>query len=174
MRTIMILLSLLILAGCERYDAATQHQGKTTLSFSTSGEDVTRGAPGDHFTKLHVMLFDESGERAFATVKTQTAGDSDFGTLSVNVAPGTYTVVAVGHSSARTATLKSPWLVQFTASDGEKLTDTFCICTQITVARNRITTYRGAFFGEGSGTLSQSGFGFTVDDEWDGEEHYTF
>lgn len=283
MRTIIFLLSLLLLAGCERYDAAIGNsQGRATLSFSASGEDVTRSAPADHFTRLHVMLFTESGERAFATVKTQTSGDADFGTLSVSVDPGTYTVVAVGHSSARTAALKSPQLVQFTASDGEKLTDTFCVCAQITVTdqpqhydltmrrmtamvqfiftdedvsaamthilisytggsanfnpstcegttrstqserrtrsasqtyqvftfpflaaegklkmtlqaldasgtvlhqrtlenvpvtRNRITTYRGAFFGEGSGTFSQSGFGFTVNAEWDGEEHYTF
>ncbi|MBQ1780998.1 MAG: hypothetical protein II001_06155, partial [Bacteroidales bacterium] len=46
-------------------------------------------------------------------------GDSGFGSLAVDLS-GTYTVVAVGHSCATSATIKSPQLVQFTASNGEK------------------------------------------------------
>jgi hypothetical protein len=79
------------------------------------------------------MLFYEDGERVFDKVKTQTADDDDWGTLSLKLTAGTYTVVAVGHSSHNSATIKSPEVVQFTASDGEKLTDTFCHCSQITI-----------------------------------------
>lgn len=88
---------------------------------------------GLYFQKLNIMLFDAWGEKAFSTVKTQLATDNGFGSLTCQLAEGTYTVVAVGHSSIKSATIKSPQMVQFTASDGEKLTDTFCYCGQIEV-----------------------------------------
>ena len=54
--------------------------------------------------------------------------------MSLKLSEGTYTVVAVGHSSKNSATIKSPESVQFTASEGEKLTDTFCACQVISVS----------------------------------------
>ena len=39
----------------------------------------------------------------------------------------------VGLQARKSATIKSPEMVQFTASDGEKLTDTFCYCGNVTV-----------------------------------------
>ena len=106
-----------------------------TLHFSMTNADVkTRALSTNYFSKLNIMLFDEDGERIFDKVKTQTADDEDWGTLSLKLTAGTYTVVAVGHSSHNSATIKSPEVVQFTASDGEKLTDTFCHCSQIVVS----------------------------------------
>jgi hypothetical protein len=105
-----------------------------TLHFSMTNADAkTRALSTNYFSKLNIMLFDEDGERVFDKVKTQTADDDDWGTLSLKLTAGTYTVVAVGHSSHNSATIKSPEVVQFTASDGEKLTDTFCHCSQITI-----------------------------------------
>ena len=69
-------------------------------------------------------------------MKTQTKDDSDFGQITLSLAVGTYTVVAVGHSSIKSATIKSPQMVQFTASDGEKLTDTFCHCGTVTIGED--------------------------------------
>jgi hypothetical protein len=66
-------------------------------------------------------------------VKTQTKDEEGFGTLSIKIKPGTYWIVSVGHSSTVSASIKSPEVCQFTASDGEKLTDTFCHCSQIVV-----------------------------------------
>lgn len=106
-----------------------------TLHFSMTNADAkTRALSANYFSKLNIMLFDEDGERVFDKVKTQTADDDDWGTLSLKLTAGTYTVVAVGHSSHNSATIKSPEVVQFTASDGEKLTDTFCHCSQIVVS----------------------------------------
>lgn len=106
-----------------------------TLHFSMTNADAkTRALSTNYFSKLNIMLFDEDGERVFDKVKTQTADDDDWGTLSLKLTAGTYTVVAVGHSSHNSATIKSPEVVQFTASDGEKLTDTFCHCSQIVVS----------------------------------------
>jgi hypothetical protein len=65
--------------------------------------------------------------------KTQTRDDDDFGTLNVGMKAGTYTVVAVGHSSPVTPTIKSTELVQFTAKGGVKNSDTFCHYGQVTI-----------------------------------------
>lgn len=86
------------------------------------------------FTKLNVMFFDADGEKAFDKVKTQTTEDEGFGTLAISVPEGVYTIVAVAHSSIRSASIKSLDMVQFTAADGEKLTDTFLYCDKITVS----------------------------------------
>jgi len=124
----------LLLTACEKATIGGD-EGKTKLRFIPTTADVTRGEVriGDYFTKLNVQLFTPEGEKVFSQMKTQTVDDADFGTLSVGLAAGRYTVVAVGHSSIRSATIKSPEMVQFTASDGEKLTDTFCHCGEVTI-----------------------------------------
>ena len=104
-----------------------------TLTFQPTFRDITRGTSVTAFKKLNVMLFDAQGNRVFDKVKTQLSSDEDFCTLSLQLTAGTYWVVAVGHSSTISATIKSPEVVQFTASDGEKLTDTFCHCSTIVV-----------------------------------------
>ena len=115
--------------------------GNVTLTFTASNSDITRAASTNlsaYFTKLNVQVFDAWGEKVFATMKTQTKDDADFGSLKCQLEAGTYTVVAVGHSSIKSATIKSPQMVQFTASDGEKLTDTFSCCQQIEVGTDAL------------------------------------
>lgn len=122
------------LTSCEKQivpDAADADN--VTLTFTPTFRDVTRGTSVTAFKKLNVMLFDAQGNRVFDKVRTQLSSDEDFCTLSLQLTAGTYWVVAVGHSSTISATIKSPEVVQFTASDGEKLTDTFCHCSQITI-----------------------------------------
>lgn len=104
-----------------------------TLTFTPTFRDVTRGTSVTAFKKLNVMLFDAQGNRVFDKVRTQLSSDEDFCTISLQLTAGTYWVVAIGHSSTISATIKSPEVVQFTASEGEKLTDTFCHCSQITI-----------------------------------------
>lgn len=275
-------LAVAMFTACEKQIEGEVEDGNVALAFIPTTADVTRGTVtiGDYFSKINLQIFDESGEKVFDKVKTQTRDDAHFGTLYVNLPEGTYTVVAVGHSCVKSATIKSPQLVQFTASDGEKLTDTFCHCGQVTVAedggyhelrmsrvdamvrfnftdeeipealehmkfdytggsanfnpstmegctksnqsenrlaatsyqiftfpymansgtlkvtisaldangvilhqrvltdvpvtRNRITTYTGPMFGEGTGEYKETGFGITLDGDWDGEDVYTF
>ena len=278
-RFILFILSFLIFS-CE---TPTTFDGLVTLRFQTTNRDFTRATMADYFAKLNVMVFDAQGNRVFDKAKTQTSTDSDFGTMPLKLSDGTYTVVAVGHSSKNSATIKSPEVVQFTASNGEKLTDTFCACQQITVpvdsstgytidmyravamvqfhftdsvipdgfervkidytggsanfnpttlegitkstqselrlsneinlyqaftfpylsdtgvlkmtvsaldndgavirsrqfnevpvTRNRITTFSGPFFENGDGQFTQSGFGFLIHADWDGEDIYEF
>lgn len=106
------------------------------LTFQPVSNDLTRGTltPSAYFSKLNIQIFDATGAKVFDKVKTQTKDDDDFCTLSVKLSEGTYTVVAVGHSSTISATIKSPTVCQFTASDGEKLTDTFCHCSTLTIS----------------------------------------
>ena len=106
------------------------------LTFQPVSQDMTRSAlnPSAYFSKLNIQIFDKDGAKVFDKVKTQTKDDDDFCTLSVKLSEGTYTVVAVGHSSTISATIKSPTVCQFTASDGEKLTDTFCHCSTLTIS----------------------------------------
>ena len=123
-------------ASCEKpvIDDSPVESGNVTLTFEPTRQDYTRGAAVTAFTKLNVQLFDKNGDKVFEKVKTQVSTDDDFCTMSLKLSEGTYTVVAVGHSSHNSATIKSPESVQFTASDGEKLTDTFCACSVITVS----------------------------------------
>ena len=109
--------------------------GETRLRFVPSTADMTRGtmAIGDYFSRLAVQMFDQDGNKVFSQSKTQAKDDDNFGTLNVGLKTGTYTVVAVGHSSPVTPTIKSTELVQFTSKDGVKNSDTFCHYGQVTI-----------------------------------------
>lgn len=287
MKKIFLLLAaaVMVLAACENPDIDTpKEKGNVRLMFYANNEDVTRAESNiaSFFNKLNVMVFDTNGEKVFDKVKTQLITDEGFGQMDISLGEGTYTIVAVGHSSTISAAIKSTEMVQFTASNGEKLTDTFCYygeivvgedpeqydlamnrvaamvrfeltdtewpqtfarikfdytggsanfnpktsfgCTKSTqsetreqgtlnrysiytfpymakegnlkvtvsaldaagnvlrqrswdsvpVTRNRITTYRGHFFEEGDGEITQSAFGFTVNGDWDGEDVVEF
>ena len=130
------IIAALILTSCEKavLPAADPSSESVTITFQANFSDITRATSiSGYFTKLNVQLFTTDGQKVLEKVKTQTADSEDFGTMSLKLTPGTYTVVAVGHSSKVSASIKSPEVCQFTASNGEKLTDTFCHCSQIVV-----------------------------------------
>ena len=118
---------------------SVNNRENVTLEFYPGTPTKAEISIGNYFSKLNIMLFDEDGNRAFDKVKTQTADENGYGTLSLALQEGTYTVVAIGHSSRVSATIKSPTVAQFTASNGEKLTDTFCYCGQIIVGKEKTT-----------------------------------
>lgn len=126
-----------MLTACERPviddESGGPVKGNVTLTFSPYQTMTRASSPDGLFTKVNYMLFDKAtGERAFATVRTQTADDENFGTVTMQLADGEYDVLMVGHSSARSATLAKD-KVSFTASDGRKITDTFWQKVPITV-----------------------------------------
>ena len=141
-KVVAVVMAAAVMAGCEKPilpdgDTAGTGDGAVVLEFTTMNSDYpTRAVSGiaSHASKLNVQLFDEDGQKVFSTVRTQTKDDDDFGTMAVELADGVYTVVAVAHSSVRSATIKSPEVVQFTAQDGEKLTDTFCHVSVVEVS----------------------------------------
>ena len=134
----LVMMTAVLMTGCEKpilpdVDTVDGDEG-VQLRFMMGGEMRGGSDIAAHASKLNVQLFDEEGQKVFSTVKTQTKDDYNFGRLSVELADGIYTVVAVAHSSARSATIKSPEVVQFTAQDGEKLTDTFCHVSVVEVS----------------------------------------
>lgn len=135
MRQFLLLIAVLILSACEKPVMDEDNDGNSSilLTFVPTVKDVTRANPANYISKINIQLFDINGQKVFEKVKTQNSDDSDFCSLSLTLNAGTYTVVAVGHSSRISATIKSPEAVQFTASEGEKLTDTFCHCSTVTV-----------------------------------------
>jgi hypothetical protein len=139
-KVVAVVLAGVVMAGCEKPilpEGDTVDTGAVVLEFTTVGSDYTTRAVSGiaaYASKLNVQLFDEDGQKVFSSVKTQTKDDDGFGTMAVELADGVYTVVAVAHSSARSATIKSPSVVQFTAQDGEKLTDTFCHVSTVEVS----------------------------------------
>lgn len=127
---------LAMLTACEKPITPEGDDGNVHLTFVPTTHDVsTRGtvAIGDYFSRLAVQMFDQDENKVFDKVKTQTRDDDDFGTLNVGLTAGTYTVVAVGHSSPVTPTIKSTEMVQFTAKDGIKNSDTFAYCDNVTI-----------------------------------------
>lgn len=137
-KTLIMLLAAVMLAACEKQIVPLSDgdsYGNVVMTFAPTMQDTTRGdvALSNWFTKLNVQLFDADGNKVFERVKTQTSEDDDFGRMVLELPEGRYTVVAVGHSSKNSATIKSPEAVQFTASDGEKLTDTFCHCSTVDI-----------------------------------------
>lgn len=130
-----LLLAVLLLTACEK--VVLDDDGGTHLRFIPTTAD-TRGkvTVGDYFSRLAVQLFDADGNKVFSQSKTQTRDDDDFGMLSVGLTAGTYTVVAVGHSSPITPTINSTELVQFTSKDGVKNSDTFCHYGTVTVSED--------------------------------------
>lgn len=130
-----LLLAVLLLTACEK--VVLDDDGGTHLRFIPTTAD-TRGTVsiGDYFSRLAVQLFDQDGNKVFSQSKTQTRDDDDFGMLRVGLTAGTYTVVAVGHSSPVTPTIKSTELVQFTSKDGVKNSDTFCHYGTVTVSED--------------------------------------
>ena len=136
------LIAAMTIASCEHPTLPNTEPSDTnnvTITFEPTTKDLTRGTATTAFSKLNVQLFDKNGEKVFEKVKTQLSTDDDFLTMSLKLSEGTYTVVAVGHSSHNSATIKSPEVVQFTSSDGEKLTDTFCHCSVITIEGDNAT-----------------------------------
>jgi hypothetical protein len=127
---------LAMLTACEKPITPEGDDGNVHLTFIPTTHDVTtRGTVsiGDYFSRLAVQMFDADGNKVWDKVKTQSRDDDDFGTLSVGLKAGTYTVVAVGHSSPVTPTIKSTDMVQFTAKDGVKNSDTFCYYGTVTI-----------------------------------------
>lgn len=63
----------------------------------------------------------------------QTAEDADFGTLTANLTPGDYSIVAVAHNGPQEAIISTPTKVTF---NGNHLSDTFAYGGNVTVTDN--------------------------------------
>lgn len=104
------------------------------VTFVTVGENGTLRTASESFSRLNFMVYDADGFRLWSKVRTQVAPSDSFGTVNISLPVGTHYLLAVGHSSDVSATLSGPQDVRFTASDGQKLTDTFSYLGTLTAA----------------------------------------
>ena len=138
-----LLMVLLLVTACEKpliEDAGNQSQSEedganVRLRFSLYDmQDFTRAVSPllGGCTRLSVAIFNETGTKIKSI--PQTASDAAFGTAAVLLTDGTYTVVAVAHSSTEGhATITSTEKVTFA---NNKMTDTFSACETFTVGED--------------------------------------
>lgn len=84
-------------------------------AFTRAATDIT-----ELCTRLNVAIFDADGTKVKTVVQKDT--DSDFGTVALTLAAGTYRLVVIAHNGEGSATITSEEKVTFTSN---KVTDTF-------------------------------------------------
>lgn len=134
----MLILAVLILCGCEKMviddDVYSKGDdgGNVTLHI-TSTDGATRSSVlSDVCGRLNVAVFDAGGQKIKAIAQTIT--DAGFGSVSLSLAAGSYTVVAIGHNCIGSATITSADKVTF---PNNKVTDTFSYFGRLTVTGDR-------------------------------------
>lgn len=134
----MFMLAVLILCGCEKMvidnDVYSKgdNGGNVTLHI-TQTEDATRSSViSDVCGRLNVAVFDAGGQKVKAIA--QTVADAGFGSVSMSLAAGNYTVVAIGHNCTGSATITSANKVTF---PNNKVTDTFSYFGRLIVTGDR-------------------------------------
>lgn len=134
----LFVLLLVFLAGCEKpvitdTENTSVKKGNLTLSIfeieHTAFAELTRTAAAEVCNHLNFAIYDAKGTRVKQT--NQKLGDSDFGTVSFQLPEGTYTIVALAHSSNGNPTMTHSEKIQFTNSQG--YTDTFLYYKRIVI-----------------------------------------
>ena len=134
----MLILAVLILCGCEKMvidnDVCSKGDdgGNVTLHI-TSADGATRSSViSDVCGRLNVAVFDAGGQKVKSIA--QTVADAGFGSVSLSLTAGSYTVVAIGHNCTGSATITSADKVTF---PNNKVTDTFSYFGRLTVTGDR-------------------------------------
>lgn len=138
MRKIFFALVAVLVCGCEKMviddDVYSKGDdgGNVTLHI-TSADGATRSSViSDVCGRLNVAIFDAGGQKVKAIA--QTIADAGFGSVSLSLAAGNYTVVAIGHNCTGSATITSADKVTF---PNNKVTDTFSYFGHLTVTGDR-------------------------------------
>lgn len=138
MKQIFFALVAVLVCGCEKMvidnDVYSKgdNGGNVTLHI-TQTEGATRSSVlSDVCGRLNVDVFDAGGQKVKAIA--QTVADAGFGSVSLSLAAGSYTVVAIGHNCTGSATITSADKVTF---PNNKVTDTFSYCGRLTVTGDR-------------------------------------
>jgi hypothetical protein len=138
MRKILFALVAMLVCGCEKMlidnDVYSKgdNGGNVTLHI-TSADVATRSSVlSDVCGRLNVAIFDAGGQKVKAIA--QTIADAGFGSVSLSLAAGNYTVVAIGHNCTGSATITSADKVTF---PNNKVTDTFSYFGRLTVTGDR-------------------------------------
>lgn len=138
MKQILFALVAVFICGCEKMvidnDVYSKgdNGGNVTLHI-TPTDDATRSSViSDVCGRLNVAVFDAGGQKVKAIA--QTVADAGFGSVSLSLTEGSYTVVAIGHNCTGSATITSADKVTF---PNNKVTDTFSYFGRLTVTGDR-------------------------------------
>lgn len=138
-------LTICCLSSCEKVafdaeeNASAVEAGNVTIKasmFSIVPFDDTRAVQNiaDYCTKLCFVVY-QDGEQKKKML--QMKGDEDYGQVSMSLAPGTYQLLVLGHSSSGNPSLAHPEKIQFTNATG--YTDTFYYYADLEVAEQAET-----------------------------------
>lgn len=141
---ILTLMTVLAMSGCggsiqtmDEPETADSAVGKKEMRFSVSPITVstvsmdavsTRAEVSQYATRLELALFDSDGNKKNEVQSKST--DSDFGSVSMTVDYGTYTMVAVAHKGDQFYDIESPTSVKAVG----KVFETFYYCGGLTVS----------------------------------------
>ena len=147
-KTLFLFVATLLFASCEKYVAeeGTQSESKVVNgNLVVKAECVVTKAAGDEdeqvslplnerFTRMSMVLYQNDVRVDYVN---QTNTDKDFGTMSVDLEPGTYQLVVLAHSGTRSPTTTNCHKISFSAP----LTDVFSYYGEVTVGKeaNKIT-----------------------------------
>ena len=126
MKKLLLFALVILLASCEKMVVAGDNEneqdpnGNVVLQFSTySTGAFTRGATdvSDLCSRMNIGVFDDEGTsvKSFA----QKSSDTSFGTASLSLAEGTYTVVAYGHNKENSVAANSLTDISFSGGPSD-------------------------------------------------------
>ena len=141
-KTLFLFVATLLFASCEKYVAeeGTQSESKVVNgNLVVKAECVVTKAAGDEdeqvslplnerFTRMSMVLYQNDVRVDYVN---QTNTDKDFGTMSVDLEPGTYQLVVLAHSGTRSPTTTNCHKISFSAP----LTDVFSYYGEVTVGK---------------------------------------
>ena len=147
-KTLLLIIAALLFAACEKYvveDVAQTESKVVDGNLVVKAECVVTKAAGDddeqvslplnkRFTRMSMVLYQNDVRVDYVN---QTNTDKDFGTMSVDLEPGTYQLVVLAHSGTRSPTTTNCHKISFSAP----LTDVFSYYGEVTVGKeaNKIT-----------------------------------
>lgn len=140
-RVIFVIL-LAVLTSCEKLnlpdETKNSPKGNLTLTIYQIEQTPftsTRAVASDICTRINFLVYDEESTRIQNI--GQRVGDSDFGTTTILLDPGTYRIVTLAHSSKNNPTSTNPTKIQFTNDNG--YSDTFYHSDLITIDDEPLT-----------------------------------
>ena len=128
-------------SSCEKVDVEAAEEtvnivddGGTKVVFHVSdlkieqydGEEQISSVP-QSYSRLNFAIFDNNKR---LKVINQTAELSSFGKISLEISPGTYSIVVLAHNGLGNASISSPDLIKF---KDNKVTDTFYYCGTVNI-----------------------------------------
>ena len=147
-KTLLLIIATLLFAACEKYVAeeGTQSESKVVdgnlvvkaecvVTRAGETEEGQEALPlAERFTHMSMVLYQDDVRVDYVN---QTNTDEDFGTMSVDLEPGTYQLVVLAHSGQRSPTTTNCHKISFSAP----LTDVFSYYGEVVVgkAANKIT-----------------------------------